>query len=213
MYPEALIGILAIRNTFNPKHHSELNKHKVELETSLRSEFSSSDRATLKSLPTIQAYNNYYKKFGKTTHVQLQLESIALKGKSIPSIAALVETMFMAELKNQLLTAGHDLDELQQPLQADIAQGGEIYTGITGKPQTLKANDMMISDERDVISSILSGPDQRTRITSSTKQVLFTVYAPPGINKQAVLAHLQDIQSYVQIVTPEAETMHLEIYG
>jgi DNA/RNA-binding domain of Phe-tRNA-synthetase-like protein len=202
-----------MRNTINPKHHSELNKQKNQLETALRVQFSDSDKKAVKALPAIQTYNNYYKKFGKTYHVQLQLESIVFKAKSIPNVAALVEAMFMAELKNQLLTAGHDLDVLQQPLQAGIAQGGETYTGINGKLQTLKANDMMISDAEGVVSSILYGPDQRTRITPSTKQVLFTVYAPPGINKQMVLAHLEDIQSYVQVVTPEAETTHLEIYG
>jgi DNA/RNA-binding domain of Phe-tRNA-synthetase-like protein len=197
----------------NPKHHTELNKQKAELETALRARLAGSGRAALKALPSIQAYNNFYKKFGKTYHVQLQLESIVLKEKSIPNVATLVEAMFMAELKNQILTAGHDLDALRQPLRAGVAQGGETYTGINGKSQTLKANDMMISDAEGVISSILYGPDRRTRISPSTKQVLFTVYAPPGINKQMVLTHLKDIQSYVQVVAPEAETTHLEIYG
>ena len=61
----------------------------------------------------IQAYAAYYERFNKTYHVQLQLESVALKGKSIPRVSALVEAMFMAELENLLLTAGHDLDVVQ----------------------------------------------------------------------------------------------------
>ena len=46
----------------------------------------------------IPAYNACYKGFKKTYHVQLQLESVALKGRSIPRVAALMEAMFMAEL-------------------------------------------------------------------------------------------------------------------
>ena len=41
--------------------------------------------------------------------------------------------------------------------------------------QQMKPGDMMISDARGVISSIVYGPDQRTRITPETTRVLLTV--------------------------------------
>ncbi len=94
--------------------------------------------------PILQAYDAYYRQFKKTYHVQLQLESILFKGKSIPSVAALVEAMFMAEVDSLLLTAGHDLDTLHLPLTLDAAQGAETYTLFRGEPQTPKAGDMMI---------------------------------------------------------------------
>jgi hypothetical protein len=72
---------------------------------------------------------------------------------------------------------------------------------------------MMIADRLGIISSILSGPDQRTRITSQTKSALFTVYAPPGLEKQAVYRHLQDIQANILLITPEATTELLEVVG
>lgn len=50
------------------------------------------------------------------------------EGQVRPSVAALVEAMFIAELKNLLLTAGHDLDAVELPLKLDIARGGERYT-------------------------------------------------------------------------------------
>ena len=75
---------------------------------------------------TSGAYRDYYKRFDKTYHVQLQLESLLFKGKSIPSVAGLVDAMFMAEMKDWLLTAGHDLDSLQLPLRL------EATTGVTG---------------------------------------------------------------------------------
>lgn len=212
-YPDANIGILAIRNTNNPKHHPDLNREKETIEKKLRAKFADFDRAALKSLPVLRAYNDYYRQFKKTYHVQLQLESIVFKGKSIPQVAALVEAMFMAELKNQLLTAGHDLDQLERPIQGTLATGSEAYIGINGKAQTTRANDMMIIDRQGVMSSIVYGPDRRTRITPATQNALFTVYAPPGIDKSAVLAHLQDIQNYVLLITPQADVEHLEVYG
>jgi len=202
-----------MRNVVNPDHHPALESRKAELENELRSRFSDHDRAALKALPTIQAYNVYYKRFKKTYHVLHQIESIALKGKSIPHVAVLVEAMFMAELKNLLLTAGHDLEAVQIPVRLDVSDGSERYTRLNGQEQVLKPGDMMIADAQGVISSVIYGPDRRTQITPDTRQVLFTVYAPSGIEKQTVRQHLHDIQANVKLVAPEAETMSLEVYG
>jgi len=212
-YPDAAIGVLAMCGVTNPEGHAELDARKEELEDELRARFSGHDRAALKSIPVIRAYNDYYKRFGKSYHVQLQLESIVHKGKSIPRVAALVESMFMAELKNQMLTAGHDLDALEMPVGVDVAQGDENYTRINGQEQQMKPGDMMISDARGIISSVVYGPDQRTQITPKTTRVLFTVYAPPRIDAETVRLHLEDIQANVLVVSPDARTELLEVRG
>ncbi len=202
-----------MRDVINPERHAGLDKRKQELENQLRSRFSDYDRASLRALPTIQAYNAYYKRYKKTYHLQLQLESVVSKGRAIPRVAGLVEAMFMAELKNLLLTAGHDLEALQMPVKIDVAEGNERYIRLNGQEQELKPGDMMIADAQGVISCVLYGPDLRTRITSETRQVLFTVYAPPGIGEQAVYEHLQDIQANVLLVAPEADVELMEVYG
>ncbi len=212
-YPEAHAGVLVMRAVSNPIHHPELESQKTALEQKLRDQFSGQDRAAIASDPTLQAYAEYYRQFKKTYHIQLQLESIVLKGKSIPSVAALVEAMFMAEMKNMLLTAGHDLDTLQLPLSLDVATGTEQYTLLRGDQQTLKAGDMMISDQVGVVSSIVYGPDQRTQITPGTRNVIFTVYAPTGISKQSVAQHLQTIKENALLFASQANIELFQIYG
>ena len=212
-FPDAHAGVLVMRNVINPAHHPELEKHKTELEAQLRSQFSGQDRAAMSALPILQAYNTHYRRFKKTYHIQLQLESIAWKGKSIPSVSALVEAMFMAEMKNMLLTAGHDLDVLHLPLTLDVSKGTESYTLLRGGELVLKAGDMMISDGIGIVSSIVYGPDQRTQITDGTRNVAFTVYAPAGINEQTAAQHLQDIQEYVMLIAPQAQVELLKVYG
>jgi DNA/RNA-binding domain of Phe-tRNA-synthetase-like protein len=212
-YPGAAVGILAMRGVSNPKRHAMLDKRKEELENQLRTHFSGVDRAALKALSIFQVYNAYYKRFKKTYHVRLQLESLLFKGKSLPRVAALVEAMFMAELKNMLLTAGHDLEVLQMPVKIDVADGSERYVRLNGQEQQLKPGDMMIADAEGILSSVIYGPDSRTRITSETRQVFFTVYVPPGIEEQAVYKHLEDIQAYVLLFAPEAEVELLKVYG
>jgi DNA/RNA-binding domain of Phe-tRNA-synthetase-like protein len=211
-YPGAAVGILAMGHVANPKHHPKLDREKEQLENELRSRFGSLDRAALKALPVIQAYNSYYKRFKKTYHVLLQLESVVLKGKTIPRVAALVEAMFMAELKNQLLTAGHDLEVLKPPLRIDVADGSETYIRLNGQDQTPQPKDMFIADTQGIISTVVYGPDGRTQITSKTERVLFTVYAPPGIGEQTVHEHLQDIQANVLLFAPDAVIDLLQVH-
>ena len=212
-YPDAHVGVLAMREVINPATQAELEQRKVALEQGLRSRYADQDRAALMQLPVLQAYAAYYRRFKKTYHVQLQLESIVFKDKSIPSVAALVEAMFMAEIKNLLLTAGHDLDSLQQPIILDVAQGNERYTLLRGQEQELKAGDMFIRDGAGVISSIIYGPDQRTAIHAQTRNVVFTVYAPAGISEETVSNHLHDLQENVLLIAPHAQVEMQQVFG
>lgn len=214
IYPEALLGILVIRSVGNPNQHKELDRCKLELENNLREKYAGVglDKAYLKNMEPIKTYSDYYKRFKKTYHVLLQLESIVFKNKSIPKVASLVEAMFMAELKNFLLTAGHNLDVVDIPIKLDVASGGEKYTLLNGQEKELLSGDMMISDSQGIISSIIYGPDKRTQITPDVQNVLFTVYAPPGIEKSKVFLHLQDIQNYVHIIAPESEVELLKVF-
>ncbi|MBL7202494.1 MAG: hypothetical protein ISS56_20355 [Anaerolineae bacterium] len=212
-YPGASIGLLAMHDVANPEEHPGLDEHKQALENDLRSQYAGYDRARFKALPTMQAYNAYYRRFTKSYHVQLQLESIVLRDKSIPRVAALVESMFMAELKNGLLTAGHDLERVRAPVRVDVAGESEQYTRLNGQDQTLKAGDMMIADAEGILSSIIYGPDRRTCINPQTRRVLFTVYAPPGIEQEAVTRHLGDIRDNVLLFAPQAEVVLLRVYG
>lgn len=212
-FPGAHVGVLAMRNASNPAHHIELEKQKAELEEQLRIQFAGQDRAAIASHPILKIYGEYYKRFKKTYHVQLQLESIVLKGKSIPTVASLVESMFMAEVKNMLLTAGHDLDTLQLPLTLDVTQGTESYTAMRGEIQIVKAGDMMISDQMGIISDIIYGPDQRTQITASTRNVVFTVYALAGIDESTIERHLKEMRDYVSVIAPDAQVEVMNVYG
>ena len=146
VYPEALLGLLAIRDVCNPNQQEQLDICKIKLEKELRDKYAGLDRVCLKNIESIKPYIDYYKKFQKTYHVLLQLESIVFKNKSIPRVASLVETMFMAEMKNFLLTAVHDLDTINLPITLDVSKGDEKYIQLSGNKKKLMPNDMMVSD-------------------------------------------------------------------
>jgi DNA/RNA-binding domain of Phe-tRNA-synthetase-like protein len=211
-YSGALIGVLVMHGVANPQQHSRLDGKKKHLEDKLRVQFSSYDRTSLKDVPVLASYRDYYKQFNKTYHVQHQLESVIFKNQHIPNVAALVEAMFIAELKNLLLTAGHDLDMIEAPFRIDVAKGTESYIRMNGEEQVLKAGDMIIADANGIVSCIIYGPDRRTRIRPETTRIVFTVYAPPGIEGQDVNHHLEDIRENVTVIAPGATVELLKTF-
>jgi DNA/RNA-binding domain of Phe-tRNA-synthetase-like protein len=118
--------------------------------------------------------------------------------------------MSMAELKNGLLTAGHDLARVALPIRIEVGTGAESYVSMGGEERVPKQGDMMISDAKGILSSIVYGPDNRTAIGPDTKDLLFTVYAPAGIGTERVRSHLEDIRRFVAVVAPKAITETLE---
>jgi DNA/RNA-binding domain of Phe-tRNA-synthetase-like protein len=205
-FPGAVVGALAMRGVRNPEQSAPLEDDKRRLEEQLRAAAGGSDASDDRVL---RAYVEYYRARGKTYQVKAQRESVALKRKPIPSRAALVEAMFMAELKNLILTAGHDLDALSLPLHVDVTAEGNRYVLLNGTETVVKRRDMMMADEVGIVSTVLRGPDRRTSISLHTRNVLFAAYAPAGVGEDAVRGHLADIRAYVELVAPEAQTQEL----
>ncbi len=210
-YLGAKAGILVMRNIDSATGIEKLSVLKTEIENKLKKDFAGFSREDINNIPTIAAYNNYYKNFGKTYHVRSQVESV-LNGKSLSSASPIISAMFMAEVKNMLLTAGHDLDTLSLPVHIKIGTGNENFTDIRAAEKNTVVGDMIMMDGQGVISSIILGPDSRTKLTSNVKNVLFAVYAPAEIDREAVLSHLKDIENYVKVFSLQAETNLLEVF-
>jgi DNA/RNA-binding domain of Phe-tRNA-synthetase-like protein len=211
--PGAHIGTLLLANVNNTRRPNALDDRKRELETKLRKKYAGFRRADLLSLNSMRVYRQFYKKFNKTYHVLLQLESVLNKGKSLPSVSPLVDANFAAELETLILSAGHDADRLETPVTIDAATGTEEFIQMNGSRKTLKPHDMMMRDARGVVCSVIYGQDRRTPISVNTRRVLYVAYVPAGIEKAAVFAHLETIKHNVLLFAPKAEIAHLQVYA
>jgi DNA/RNA-binding domain of Phe-tRNA-synthetase-like protein len=196
----------------NPRTHPALEARVRDIEHDLRQRYAGLQRSELAATPTVQAYLPHYRAFGQNYHVLRQLESVALKGKPLAGPSALVLAMFAAELQSLLLTAGHDLALVEPPVVLDASRGGERFTGIGGQEHVLRPGDMLMHDGQGIISAVIYGPDQRTRLNEGTRAVLFTTYAPVGIEAELIEAHLEQIGELVRIVAPVATTALRAIY-
>ena len=211
-FPGGRVGVLLLANVDNTGRTTPLEARKRETERRLRERFAGFSRADLLELDILKAYRDFYRGFGNTYHVQLQLESVVHKGRSLPSVSPLVDANFAAELETLVLTAGHDAERLEWPLTLGAAQGGEVFTGMNGSRKTLKPNDMMMSDAQGVVCTIICGQDARTPISPATRHALYVAYAPPGVPPGAVEQQLNAVYENVRLFAPEAVRELLTVY-
>ena len=203
-HPGAVIGLLEISGVENTFSNPQLSKRKRETEARLRKDCAGFSRQDFLALPVMAAYEKYYKRFNKTYHVQLQVESIVLKAKNLPDVSPLVDANFTAEVDTFVLTAGHDVARLEEPVLIDVSRLGDGITPMKSETKLIQVGDMVMRDGHGVCCSILYGQDNRSPITAETRHVLYVAYAPPGVPEEAVEAQLRQIEQNVRLFAPQA---------
>jgi DNA/RNA-binding domain of Phe-tRNA-synthetase-like protein len=203
-HPGAVIGLLEISGVENKAASPKLDQRKREIEAQLRRDYAGFSRQDFLALPVMAAYERYYKRFDKTYHVLLQVESIVIKGKDLPNVSPLVDANFTAEVNTFVLTAGHDVDRLAAPVLIDVSHLGDEITPMHGDNKPIRAGDMVMRDRHGVCCSILYGQDNRSPITVDTRSVLYVAYVPPGVPVEAVEAQLQQIEQNIHLFAPQA---------
>lgn len=176
-FPDGVFGVLLARNCPNRARATAIAGEQRVVERRLRERFSAGG---IDNHPVAGAYAAYFRRHGARYPVTHQARTI-ISGRPIESTSALVEVMFTAEVDSLVLTSGHDLEALAEPLRVDVARGGETYTRLSGKVQTLQPGDMVVRDAEGIIACVLYGPDFRTRLRPQTRAALFGAWGPSGL--------------------------------
>jgi DNA/RNA-binding domain of Phe-tRNA-synthetase-like protein len=198
-HPGATIGLLELSGVENIGSSSRLNERKREIEANLRERYKGFTRQDFLALPVMAEYDRYYTRFNKTYHVQLQLESIVLKGKHLPHVSPAVDANFMAELETLILTAGHDSQKLRGPIVIDVSREGEQMTQMNGMSKAIRSGDMIMRDADGICCSIIYGQDARSPISPKTSRVLYVAYAPAGVAADIVESQLRLIEENLRL--------------
>ncbi|NTV36046.1 MAG: hypothetical protein HGA53_03750 [Anaerolineaceae bacterium] len=210
-HPGAIIGLLELSGVENVYASTRLDERKREVEATLRKRYEGFARKDFLALPVMAAYERYYKQFDKTYHVLQQVESIVLKGKNLPNVSPLVDANFMAEVETLVLTAGHDVAKLCEPVGMDVSRDGELLIQMNGSAKAIRAGDMIMRDANAISCSIIYGQDNRSPITSETSRVLYVSYAPAGVPADVVDSHLRRIEDYIRLFSPSAEVENRQL--
>lgn len=204
VHPGATIGLLELLGIDNTLPSASLDGRKRETETYLRKRYQDFTRQDFLALPVLSAYERYYKRFDKTYHVQLQVESIVLKGKNLPTVSPLVDANFIAEVETFVLTAGHDVAKLHGSISIDVSREGDHMTPMNGTSRTIRAGDMIMRDADGICCSIIYGQDNRSPISTETSRVLYVAYAPAGVPAELVDTQLRRIEENIHLFSQTA---------
>ena len=199
----ATIGLLELWGLASTGSSSRLNERKREIEAGLRTRYKDFTRQDFLALPVMADYDRYYRRFNKTYHVQLQLESIVLKGKQLPAVSPAVDANFMAEVETLILTAGHDGQKLRGPIVIDVSREGDQMTQMNGASRAIRSGDMIMRDADGICCSIIYGQDARSPISRETSRVLYVAYAPPGVAADIVERQLRRIEENLRLFSAD----------
>lgn len=201
------IGLLSVKNFKPIADQSEFDTMVDQTIMKINQEYGALSRKHLKKKAPIDTYAEYYKRYGYSYPVLGQLESFLKGDKPLEEDIPLLKVLLLMELESMLLMACHDMDAVKMPLTLERGLPDEAiqYVGISKREQKISAQDFYISDDEGVISSILKGPDYRTRVTANTKNALFMIYGPYEINplETHISQTLDNLENLLKTCSPD----------
>lgn len=134
-------------------------------------------------LSRIQAFDKFFTENGFRSPLRHQFEMVRRKG--FPSGSALVQALLLAEMSTGLLMGAQDAAAIQGELVYGLAVNGETFKGMRGTVQC-REGEIVLRDAEGIIASLFQGPDHRTRLAKTPKDVIFFVFAVPGIDAEQI---------------------------
>ncbi len=173
-YPEVAFGLTLIsgcQNFFNPPG---FDQHKRRLLRRMRK------REILAEITKrIEIYDRFFMNFGFECPLPKHLKRTIHSG--FPRYNLMVDTHFMAEMCAGILVAVTDYDNFDGKLTLDLAEDGEVCKGMGQRDITTKEEEIVLRDEKEIVCVLCQGADDKTRVGTKTRNVLFYAYAVPGI--------------------------------
>ncbi len=130
----------------------------------------------------IEMYDTFFQNFDYACPLTRHLKRTVNSG--FPLYSLFVDAHFMAEMCAGILVAVTDADTFDGGLMLDVAETGETCNGMGGRLFTMKPNEIVLRDEKEIVCVLCQGADEKTRVQKSTTNVLFYAYAVPGIDNE-----------------------------
>jgi len=147
-------------------------------------------RANLAQLEErIHLYDQFFKDWGYPCPLPGHLKRTVEMGFPINNLY--IDTHIIAEMFYGILMAIQDLDRFQGEWRLDLAHGGETFQGVSGKMIRCKEDEIVLRDGEGLVCSLFQGPDFRTRVETSSENIVVYVFTAPGIQEEQVSDGLQ----------------------
>jgi len=178
-FPDLSFGIGTIQNCTYFEKDESFKLYKRELLRKLKR------RANLAQIQEwINCYDQFFTEWGYPCPLPGHFKRVSEMG--FPIVNLYIDTHIIAEMRHGILMAIQNLDSFQGRWRLDLASDGETFQGVSGKMVHCKKDEIVLHDEGGIVCSLFQGPDFRTRIETSTKNIVLYVFTAKGIQEQQV---------------------------
>ena len=147
-------------------------------------------RATLAKLEErIHLYDQFFQEWGYPCPLPGHLKRTIEMG--FPIVNLYIDTHIIAEMCHGILMAIQDLDRFQGKWRLDLAQEGETFQGVSGRMIRCKEDEIVLRDREGMVCSLFQGPDFKTRVEPTSKNIVVYVFTAPVILEEHVSHGLQ----------------------
>lgn len=188
-FPDLKILAAIIKDLEVTYENSQLEILKENVICKVKSKYNAE---TLKSVPTMRAYRNFFWRLGidptKNRPAAEALIRRILLGNPLPKINTFVDSLNLASIVSEIAIASFDIDKIVGgSVIIRYANKGEKFCGIgMKKPLLLDGGEIVISDEAGLIAIYPYRDCERTKIMENTHSALLIFCGVPGINLEAL---------------------------
>jgi len=183
-FPELGFGIGTIQACTYFEKSEALKLYKRDLLRKMRR------RANLAQIEErINRYDQFFKEWGYPCPLPGHFKRAVDMG--FPIVNLYIDTHIMAEMCHGILMAIQDLDRFHGGWRLDLAHEGETFQGVSGRILYCKEQEIVLRDEKEIVCSLFQGPDSRTKVDPSTKNIVVYIFTAPGIEEEHVVNGLQ----------------------
>jgi len=183
-FPDLSFGIGTIQGCAYFEKSENFKIYKRELLRKMRR------RANLAQIEErIHLYDQFFKDWGYPCPLPSHLKGTVERG--FPIVNLYIDTHIIAEMSHGILMAIQDLDCFEGAWRLDLAHEGETFQAVSSKMIICKRDEIVLRDEKEIVCSLFQGPDSRTKIDSSSKNIVVYVFTAPGIVEENVSNGIQ----------------------
>jgi len=137
----------------------------------------------------INLYDKFFSDWGYPCPLPGHLKRTIEMG--FPIVNLYIDTHIMAEMGHGILMAIQDLERFKEGWRLDLSEEGETYQAVSGKVNPCKEEEIVLRDEEGIVCSLFQGPDFRTKIDPSSRNIAVYVFTAPGVKEEFVSKGLQ----------------------
>jgi DNA/RNA-binding domain of Phe-tRNA-synthetase-like protein len=132
----------------------------------------------------INLYDRFFKEWGYPCPLPGHFKRTIEMG--FPIVNLYIDTHIIAEMYHGILMAIQDLERFQEEWKLDLAHEGETFQGVSRKTILCKEDEIVLRDGKGIVCSFFQGPDFRTRVELTSKNIAVYIFTAPGIQEEQV---------------------------